>query len=725
MALDRDALRSFFRLVYGSSTRGYICIATSPDLNKFQEEYFEWPSQRTAMLDFIEARCATDNVYFCPQLLDKRKRNKENIKATPNVWADLDTCTPDKLLLHPSATVETSPGRFQAVWVLDEDTPPADAEQLSMRIAYFHAPHGADRSGWDLSQLLRVPGSSNFKYGTFDAPQVTVREITPSKYRRTEFEVYPPVRGARELTLPLPEIDIKEAPEDILQRYRYRMNPSVFGLYATEPEHDWSRTIWRMLMFMFESGMSREEVFYVATTAACNKYARDNKPADYLWKDVCRAYLRTQENANSIVTTTELAELVTDEELKDLEAEDTFVEQYIRWAKSVGDAAEAYHQGSAFIILSAIMSGAVRIPTSWGNIIPNMWFMILGDTTLTRKSTAMEMGIDLLNEIDDEIMLATDGTIEGLMTAMQLRPGRPSIFLRDEFSGLLESMNKKDYMAGMAELLTKLYDGKPMKRILRKEIVDIKKPILVLYAGGIKTRVQSNLTVEHVSSGFMPRFCFLTAKSDVQKVRPLGPPSIRDMGEREFIKGRMAFLYEHYTQQVSMEVQGTGIKMSQPQEWEATLTPDAWARYNKVESDMMRDGLGTEHSDLMVPTYARLSMSVLKAATLIAASRQIDEKVVVEEVDIVRALKYGQEWRYHANDVLNGIGKSTMERELDRILASVMKNPGISRSTLMQNYHLSARQADSIFGTLDQRGQIIISRVGKAQVFHPALTVGE
>jgi hypothetical protein len=554
---------------------------------------------------------------------------------------------------------------------------------------------------------------------------VTITNINDAKYRAGDFESYPPVRGVRELTLPLPETSITEDATETMQRYRNKMNPSVFGMYVTEPEHDWSRALWRMLMFMFEAGMTREEVFHVASSAACNKYTRDGKPADYLWKDVCRAYLRVEENAASIVTSTELADLVSDQELRDLADEDTFVEQYIKWAKSVGDAAEAYHQGSAFTVLSAIMSGAVKIPTSWGNIIPNLWFMILGDTTLTRKSTAMEMGTDLLGEIDEDILLATDGTIEGLMTAMQLRPGRPSLFFRDEFSGLLESMNKKDYMAGMAELLTKLYDGKHMKRILRKEIVDIKRPILVVLAGGIKSRVQSNLTFEHVSSGFMPRFLFLTAKSDVQKVKPLGPPSRRDMGEREFIKGRMRFLYDHYNQMVPMQVDGQGMKLSQPMEWEASLTDDAWARYNKVEDQFLKDGMATEHPDLMVPTYSRLSISILKAATLIAASQRLDDKVLVEEKHIVRALKYGQDWRHYANEVLNGIGKTTLEKELERILVAVTKNPGISRSTLMQNFHLSARQADAIFGTLDQRGQVIITRVGRAQILHPALTVGE
>jgi len=86
--------------------------------------------------------------------------------------------------------------------------------------------------------------------------------------------------------------------------------------------------------------------------------------------------------------------------------------------------------------------------------------MILGTTTVTRKTSSMDLAMELIMDVDDEIVLATDGSIEGLLTSLSTRPGRPSIFLRDEFSGLLDQMTKKDYLSGMAELLTKLYDCK-------------------------------------------------------------------------------------------------------------------------------------------------------------------------------------------------------------------------------------------------------------------------
>ena len=46
------------------------------------------------------------------------------------------------------------------------------------------------------------------------------------------------------------------------------------------------------------------------------------------------------------------------------------------------------------MILSCLLAGATRIESSIGNIATNLWMMVLGETTITRKSTAMKMARD-------------------------------------------------------------------------------------------------------------------------------------------------------------------------------------------------------------------------------------------------------------------------------------------------------------------------------------------
>src|SRR5262245_18256010 len=293
-----DARRTFFRLVLGQET-GYVCLASlsREKPNKMREEYFHWPDQAEEFLSAVEERIPGRDVYFCPQLLGARKRAKANVVLCPVIWADLDECDPDLMHVKPSVAVDSSPGRYQAIWVMETPSEPDIAEKLSRRIAYAHAAEGADRSGWDLSQLLRVPMSFNYKYA---APNpATVRTISANRnvYRVEDFDMYPEVTGFEYEDIPFPgnENLPQEDADAILLRFKYRINPLAQRLFLEAPDTDgpdgksWSEVLWRLELMLFESSMKREEVFIVARASACNKYARDGKPDEWLWREVCRA----------------------------------------------------------------------------------------------------------------------------------------------------------------------------------------------------------------------------------------------------------------------------------------------------------------------------------------------------------------------------------------------------------------------------------------------------
>lgn len=717
----REKRATFFRLIFGQST-GYVCIATLKN-KKFAEEFYQYPAELGRMLEAIEYFVTTHNVYFCPQLLADRKRDKGQIAITPNVWADLDACAPDNLYVEPTVTVQTSPGRWQAYWVMDKIPDPDDAEDLSRRIAYKHAEEGADRSGWDLTQLLRVPFTYNFKYpDNAEMPAVQIVAANRNLYRISDFHEYPEAPEYVAVTIPMPaEEDLPPVAEDLLQEKRKVLNPLIWKLFSHEPDTGkWSQDLWNLEMLLFEAGFTREEVYVIAREAKCNKYARDGKPVQLLWKDVCRAEAKASYHQTLMEQPiSKDVQLITDEELALVEStDDTFVERYIKWACSLGDAAPQYHQAGAFTILSSLLCGSVRLPTSYGTIIPNVWFMILADTTLTRKTTSMDIAMDLAMEIDDNIVMATDGSIEGLLTSLGTRPGKPSVFLRDEFSGLLESMIKKDYMAGMAEMFTKLYDGKMQKRILRKEIVEVRDPRMIIYAGGIKNKITSLLTFEHVSSGFIPRFIFITAESDISRLKPIGPPSQRTTGNKDAILAEMTDIHQRYNRTVQMQIKKLKTTIERTQLTDAALTDEAWIRYNTLEAGLLDAGIKSQRPEIMTPVGDRLAKSILKCAVLIAASRSKGEEITVEMVDLLRALKYGQGWYRDAIDVMNNVGKGSGERQIDNVMRLIDKHGGngVSRSVIMQWYHLSSREASLLFDTLEQRGLITRQKAGRTEL---------
>lgn len=716
MTQNRTKLETFFKLVFGKSG-GYICIASRKGTS-MQESFFKYPDELPDLVDHVNNQYLEYDVYFCPQPLLRKKRRKDNVMDCPNIWADIDTGDPGTLLVPPTILVETSDGRYQGLWILDRSIEATSAEDIARRIAYFHSESGVDRSGWDLTQLLRVPYTYNYKY---EPPEdVRVVDATTARYRVSDFDAYPQAEGFEYLEIPFPsaaELENLDA-KTILEAYRKELNPRVWSLfYETPQQKSWSEPLWQLELSLYESGLSRNEVFVVANESACNKYRRDNRDIRLLWKEVCRAEAHVNSIDDQLIGSKkiELGKLLDEEEVGKVESEPTLIEEYVEWAKTLGDAAWQYHQVGAFCILSALLSGSVRLPTSYGILVPNLWFLILADTTLTRKTTAMDIAMDMILDIDSDCVLATDGSIEGLFTSLSTRPGRASIFLRDEFSGLLEAMTRKDYMAGMAETLTKMYDGKYQKRVLRREIIEVRDPVLIIFAGGIRTRIYELLRYEHVASGFVPRFVFVSADSDITKLRPLGPPTDRTSDKRDVILKKLRALHDRYHAVQEIKI---GDKVTHTQiRWDARLTEDAWIRYNKFEADMVATGLESPQAEIMTPTFDRLSKSGLKMAILLAAARTTEGEVVVTKQDILHAIYYIQQWGVYTLDLIYNIGKSASERQLEQVYRAVVRTPGIGRSQLMQNHHLTSREATLVFDTLEQRGLIRKEKRGRGEYF--------
>jgi hypothetical protein len=157
-----------------------------------------------------------------------------------------------------------------------------------------------------------------------------------------------------------------------------------------------------------------------------------------------------------------------------------------------------------------------------------------------------------------------------------------------------------------------------------------------------------------------------------------------------------------------------GNTVSAPKRWEAELTTDAWHKYNTYEAMMLEAGLKSNHPDLATPTFDRLSKSGLKMAVLLAATR-MEPKLVVQEEDVIRAFFYIEQWRPHTVEVLTNVGTTANERHMQRILGWLKKKEDVTRSQLMQTYHLTAHQTDTILITLEQRGLIRRSKDGRTE----------
>ena len=295
----------FFELIFGDED-GRICIATiHKDRGKtsFKRFFFEWPIAQAELLGFIASKEKAHDVYFSTAIFSVSKAKKEFARPTKIVWADLDTCKPEDVSPTPPIVLETSPGRFHALWTLTGFVIPEIAEGYARSLTYQYAPNGSDKSGWDIGQLLRVPLTKNFKKeyqqtgGTY--PTVEVVRMLDLPVPDEVFEALPVPEGQSNgsvVDVGMPDVSSLPKAEDMIQRHwpNIENQHAYLDLFENEPDtsDDWSKKQWRLIHLSLEAGMTPAETFAVARAAKCNKYARDNRPDRYLWLEVQKAYAR-------------------------------------------------------------------------------------------------------------------------------------------------------------------------------------------------------------------------------------------------------------------------------------------------------------------------------------------------------------------------------------------------------------------------------------------------
>src|SRR4030095_16259591 len=216
----------------------------------------EWPDADLAAIRITTAVADHEDVYFSPAQYKNRGRRYEDVLPTYWLWADLDRVTPEACMeagFTPTLAWSSSPGRYQALWELDHACSPKGIEKLNRQMTYTL---GADKSGWDLTQVLRVPGTRNFKYP--NGPVVEVVLVTD--------EIYQPRSLMRKL-----QATRRFAAPSIASQLKapVRENPVVPAQAAVllkagddeVVEGERSHQIWKLECLLLEAGFSEDRVY--------------------------------------------------------------------------------------------------------------------------------------------------------------------------------------------------------------------------------------------------------------------------------------------------------------------------------------------------------------------------------------------------------------------------------------------------------------------------------
>lgn len=390
-----------------------------------------------------------------------------------------------------------------------------------------------------------------------------------------------------------------------------------------------------------------------------------------------------------------------------------FLEEYVRYASELTDAPEIFHCGCALVLMSSIVGP--RAVDLLRKQRANLWMLLLGPSTIYRKTTAMRIARRLLETIDKSVFIAADFSPQGLWDEFADRRNQVSVLFRDEVSGFFSSARQHGYMAGVKAGLIKLFDGDDFSRKLRKELVSVEQPYFVWLGGAVTEKLMESTTEDDIFSGFMIRFILINPESR-GPIRPIAyEPDFADESAEDLVR-YLEMIQTRLEAKWSFSVGETTVSGSSPCYFR--LRPRALAHLVAFTTQLEEEGLG---DPIVEKINGRIGPLTTKLMLLFAADHRdhttrIMNTIFVDEDLILKSIYWARIFQTHLIRTLRGVSQSKRERESDRIVEFVRRNPNVTRGKIMRRFKLTAREMDEVKNTLTERRLIKVSvRVSKTR----------
>lgn len=260
---------------------------------------FKWPQDREKIIAHLDAH-TTDDLYWCPSIFEKPQRRLELAMDEHALWADLDEVDPEGIEdgLRPTIAWETSPGRYQALWLITgSDLQGASWPGNENQRLTYHI--GADHSGWDTTQLLRIPGRKNFKYdykAENDGKPVRGRLLWHNgpRYLADHFEDLPEVKGSAEANLGQDILEDQISTIDRLEvwgKVRLKCSKEVRELVSARATggQDRSDKLWQIERDLADAGCTVTEIVAITRETVWNKFSGRNDELKRLISEASKA----------------------------------------------------------------------------------------------------------------------------------------------------------------------------------------------------------------------------------------------------------------------------------------------------------------------------------------------------------------------------------------------------------------------------------------------------
>jgi len=388
---------------------------------------------------------------------------------------------------------------------------------------------------------------------------------------------------------------------------------------------------------------------------------------------------------------------------------DNMIKDYMNFMHQRTDAFSEYHFSVICALLSRIIDRQIYVELTQGCVYPNLWFMIIGDSTISRKTTAMQLGKGVIKRVFDRDIWATDNFFypqdfspEAFIELMSKEPH--GAWWLDECAGFL-ALADRTYMSGIKDLLSNLYECGDHHRKLRTKrksteqtefnIVD--SYLTILFAT-TPDRFSENTNVIDLTSGWLVRFLYLFPRYK-KRWRPFTEADENANDDLNILISKLDKIQQkiqaHGERRIKFESDAIAIF----QEWQKTREDSAAERQDSIELAIL----------------GRLEIYALKLAIVFAVSQHkfLKEKELKISVELIEeAIRLIETYfEVYERDIIELAMQDEQTNLQEKIIATLKRLGGqCTRRVLLQRLHRTLKDVGEALDALEESGEI---KVGK------------
>lgn len=336
---------------------------------------------------------------------------------------------------------------------------------------------------------------------------------------------------------------------------------------------------------------------------------------------------------------------------------------------------------SALFVCSVAIQDNVRLKTEYATVKPNLYIMLLGKSTISHKTTLMNLIIELLSDKHIDYMVSS-WSPEGLTKF--LADNRKALFIKDEFGGMLASMASKDYMSDAKDLLMELYDNKKtLNRQLSTKTITLKDPYFAIFTALTPERFIESFSYQDIHNGFLVRFAVANYHESTEKHK--------------------VNLTAHTLHKLNIIAEIANIrKVLGNKQRTIILSDEAEQLFDKYTKPIIND----KQDELTLALYGRYNVMVLKVAMtmfVLDNYKSMDKLSELPVEYVERAIEF-------LKPVLSGmlylLKTITMHPQVNRILGIIKQKEIADHSYVLWKSHMKAQELKPLIDTLRQMDMV-------------------